>query len=97
MEDFGARSYLYRNSELFDKLMYICWALDRDGRYVDLRTLKLQDLWKSLKEDADIHSGDCTYVCCTCIRCMLQRYEVDAENLYLFLKPYLKEETKEKD
>jgi hypothetical protein len=77
------------DEELYQRLLYLAYVIHMEKEYMcNIRSTRLIEEWKRFRdsEDVKIHCGDCTKVCCPCPRCMLQAIEVDAENMYIFLR-----------
>ncbi len=55
--------------------LYYCWEIEKNPKYCSSI-----DSWKDFKKNTDRHLGDCTLAPAPCLRCMLQRVEIQGQN-----------------
>lgn len=72
-----------KNEKLYDDLVYFCWC----GYLADdsILLLKTREEYEKFLIEAKYHFGDCTKDAITCLRCILHRCEIAAQQLYNYL------------
>jgi len=73
-----------KNKKLYEDLVYFCWV-----NYVEydnsILLLKTREEYENFLKSAQVHMGDCTKDACSCLRCVLQKCEIQAQQLYNYL------------
>ena len=64
--------------ELRSRLIYIVYC-NETGK--DIRLKKSHDAFKEFLKATKVHEGSCVKIAGPCCRCMLQSYEIEAENI----------------
>jgi len=78
----------HEDEELYQRLLYLAYCIHMDQYITDIRSMKLIEEWERFRDSDEVkmHCGDCTKTACPCPRCMMHGLEIDAENMYTFLR-----------
>ena len=71
--------------ELYKKLVYLAWFIHMEKEIKYLNTIRHLEEFENFKKDTDTHFGNCVTQPMTCLRCLLQTAEVDAQNILNYL------------
>lgn len=69
--------------KLFNKLVYYCWCQYMEEN--NFMTTKIHEKYLRFVDDAKIHFGDCTLDATSCMRCVLNKCEIEAQKLYNYI------------
>jgi hypothetical protein len=72
-----------KNEKLYEDLVYFCWL--RWGSDDCILLLKTREEYEKFLIEAKYHFGDCTKDSISCLRCILHRCEIEAQQLYNYL------------
>ena len=76
----------FTKEELYKTMKYIVYCLEVGTDCVGVKGCQSHASYREFLKSSKIHCGDCTQEPATCLRCMLNGLEIDAQNIvdYLF-------------